>query len=231
MKRKITLLACSTFISFGILFGQVTQSSITRASSNPRTCGTMDHETFLNQQDPARAANRQAYEQATQAYIAANQNAMTTQSVMTIPVVVHLLWKTAAQNITDQQIQSQITVLNQDFGRTNPDASNTPAAFVPVAANTTIQFCLAQRDPNGLATTGIERFNTSVTSWSANDNMKHTATGGLNAWDPTRYLNIWVCNLGGGLLGYGEFPTSTVSQTFGVVILYSAFGSQTIYPS
>src|SRR5665213_654862 len=175
MKKNLTLILACTIFSCGTIFGQLNQSIIHPAVSQPRTCGTMDHEALLDQQDPSHANNRHVYEQATEAYIAAHQNSMSTQSVITVPVVVHVLWHTAAQNIADQQVQSQITVLNQDHSRTNTDAGNTPAAFLPVAANTTIQFCLAQRDPNGNATNGIERLNTATTSFSANDNMKHTA--------------------------------------------------------
>jgi hypothetical protein len=178
---------------------------------------------YLQSVNPNYAADRNAYEQQIQEYIRNNQARMgnSTQSVITLPVVVHVVYKTAAQNIPDNQVFSQIQVLNEDFGRTNADANT----HWSQAANTTIQFCLAQQDPNGNVTNGIDRVSTTVTSFGTNDNVKHANTGGANAWDPTRYLNIWVCNLGSGLLGYGEFPTASVSQTMGVVILYSAFGS------
>jgi hypothetical protein len=170
--------------------------------------------------------DRNAYEKQIQQLVEYySKNGQSTQAVITIPVVVHVVWKTTAQNIPDNQVFSQMQVLNEDFGRTNADASQTPAVWTSIAANTTIQFCLAQQDPNGGATNGIERRNTTVTSFSLNDNVKQYSSGGLDAWDPTRYLNIWVCNLGSGLLGYGEFPTNSVSSTYGVVILYSAFGS------
>jgi hypothetical protein len=145
-------------------------------------------------------------------------------SVFTIPVVVHVVWRTSAQNISDAQIQSQIDVLNEDFALLNADTTNIPAAFRPVAAATNFRFCLAQVDTNGNPTTGIERRQTTVTSFSTNDNVKRYANGGLNPWDQTRYLNIWVCNMGGGILGYGEFPTASPSATYGLVVTYNAFG-------
>lgn len=173
--------------------------------------------------DPNYGAKRNAYEQSVQQYISAHKNDNSVQQVITLPVVVHIVYGSAAQNCSDNQVLSQIQVLNEDFARTNADQNT----HWSQAANTTIQFCLATTDPNGSPTTGIERrqYGTASTSWSTNDNVKHYANGGLNIWDPTRYLNIWVCNLSAGLLGYGEFPTTSVSQTFGAVIDYTCFGS------
>jgi hypothetical protein len=186
-------------------------------------CGTDWHTQSLTNTNPQYAAARNDYETAINEWISRNAHSGV-QSTLTIPVVVHVIWKTAAQNIGDPQVISQIDVLNEDYGRYNADTTNTPAGFQAVAANTGIQFCLAQVDPQGNPTTGIEHIQTTATSFSTNDNVKHSATAGANAWDPTRYLNIWVCNLSNGLLGYAEFPTASVSQTFGVVIQYNAFG-------
>jgi hypothetical protein len=164
----------------------------------------------------------------------AEGNAAARQSnlIYTIPVVVHVVWRTSGQNISDQQIQSQIEALNEDFARLNADTGNTPSVFRAAAAATPFRFCLAQTDTNGNPTNGIERRNTTFSSFSTNDNVKRYATGGLDPWDPSRYLNIWVCNLSGGVLGYGEFPTATVSATYGLVIQYNAFGRVgTLQPS
>ncbi|MFM1744957.1 MAG: hypothetical protein RLZZ630_894, partial [Bacteroidota bacterium] len=140
------------------------------------------------------------------------------------PVVVHVLYANANQNITDAQIASQIEVLNEDFSRLNPDTNNTPAAFQGIAGSPQINFCLAQVDPNGAPTSGIERRQTTTSSFGTNDNIKRFVNGGLDAWDPTQYFNIWVGNLGNFLLGYAEFPTATLSNTYGVVIHYNYFG-------
>ena len=194
------------------------------ANAQVNRCGTMEHEAELRKNNPKREAQVLNYEQAIQPAIQkfATQK---TQGVITIPVVVHVLYSNATQNISDAQINSQIEALNEDFSRTNSDTVNTPAQFQGVAANTNIQFCLAQRDENGLPTTGIERRSTTITSWSTNDNIKHFSTGGLDAWDPTQYFNVWVGNLGSFLLGYGEFPTASVSQTYGVVLHYLYTGT------
>jgi hypothetical protein len=71
-----------------------------------------------------------------------------TEDIILIPVVVHVVYNTNAQNISYEKIQSQIDVLNEDFNRTNLDASNTPMVFRPVAANPKIQFRLACVPPS-----------------------------------------------------------------------------------
>lgn len=121
--------------------------------------------------------------------------------VTRIPVVVHVVWNTTA-------------VLNRDFRRTNPDVSITPAPFLPLATDARVEFFLATSDPSGSPTI----------SFSDNDAVKSTASGGLNAWPAAEYLNIWVCQLGGGLLGYAQFQGGPAA-TDGVVILQSAFGT------
>jgi hypothetical protein len=104
----------------------------------------------------------------------------------------------------------------------NADAANTPSIFT--ASNTDIQFCLATVDPTGAATTGITRTSTATTAFSTNDAMKNNATGGKSAWDASKYLNIWVCDISGGILGYAQFPGGSAS-TDGVVIDYQYFGT------
>jgi hypothetical protein len=144
--------------------------------------------------------------------------------VTTIPVVVHIVHNTDEQNISDAQIASQIDVLNRDFGMKNTDAAQTPAPFKPFVANPLIEFQLATADPDGNPTNGITRTRTTVAGFPPDDSVKSAATGGADAWPTDRYLNIWVCDLGSGLLGYAQFP-GMPPETDGVVILYSAFGT------
>ncbi|HET6990204.1 MAG TPA: zinc-dependent metalloprotease [Bacteroidia bacterium] len=182
----------------------------------------------LLQQDPQWDQKRAVYEQQLQNFIASKRNNPSVQSTITIPVVVHIIYNTAIQNIPDSQIYSQILVLNEDFSRTNPDTVNTPAPFAAVAGNPHIQFCLAQQDPNGLPTSGIERRATSITMFTGLDHPQLYSGGGMNQWDPTRYFNIWVCN--SIYTGLGEFPATTTTSTYGAIILFSSFGSNhTIY--
>ncbi|MCC3156715.1 GEVED domain-containing protein [Hymenobacter sp. 15J16-1T3B] len=189
-----------------------------------RKCATVDNFEAQLAADPTLAGRRAAIESQTQAFLANKGNvAQRTNAVVTIPVVVHVLYNTTAQNISDAQIQSQIDVLNQDYSKTNTDYTKTPSAFAGLVANVGVQFVLAKQTPTGAATTGIERKQTSTTSWGTNDAMKKASTGGLDAWNSSKYLNLWVCNLSGGVLGYAQFPGGAAA-TDGVVILTTAFG-------
>src|SRR3989338_7396146 len=169
----------------------------------------------------------------------------------TIPVVVHIVYNTPAQNIADSVIEDQIRILNEDFQRMNADTVNMRPDFDPVKGSPQIQFVLAQIDPNGMPTNGITRTSTGTTtfgslallggSFADLEKIKSTADGGEDPWDQTRYLNIWVGNmafdlLGNeiiALLGYATPPDglpnwppgSTNGLSDGVVIQYHCFGS------
>ncbi len=139
--------------------------------------------------------------------------------IIEIPVVVNVLYKTTVQNISLAQIQSQITVLNADFVASNTDYNNTPSGFQSVrSGNTGIRFVIDN------TTTDIVRKKTNKTSWQLNDAMKKTSQGGIDPTSPTTKLNIWVCNLTGGYLGYAQFP-GDAAATDGVVIDNNAFGT------
>ncbi len=173
--------------------------------------------------------------------------ARTIGQVYRIPVVVHVIHNGEAlgsgRNIPDANIQHQIEVLNEDFRRMlgTPGWNNHPRG-----ADVMVEFVLAKRDPSGNPTTGIVRWNCNAQGWTAPPH----ATGYINStikpatqWDPTRYLNIWVCDISGGVLGYAQFPDlssllgmpgdggmgapacAQAANTDGVVILYGAFGS------
>jgi len=189
-----------------------------------RVCSTMQHLEVLKAQDPQLEQRMQQIENNTQNFVATDNDASRAAGVQyTIPVVVHVLYNTSTQNISDAQVLSQIAVMNADFRKLNADASLIPSAFAGVAADAQIEFCLAQRTPAGLATTGIIHKSTTTTSFIDDDKAKKSAQGGDDAWDATKYLNLWVCNLGGGLLGYAQFPGGAAA-TDGVVINYTAFG-------
>jgi hypothetical protein len=147
-----------------------------------------------------------------------------TRQLITIPVAVHIVYKRAAENISRAQVRSQITVLNRDYRAKNPDTNNVPAVWNGLVADAKIEFKLATIDPNGKRTSGITRTATTRNSFGADDSVKTKSGGGIAAWPANRYVNIWVCNLGGGLLGYAQFPGGP-ARTDGVVILHSAFGT------
>ncbi|WP_072144799.1 M43 family zinc metalloprotease [Hymenobacter sp. AT01-02] len=193
-----------------------------------RRCSTMDVLTEQLASNPGMARRMAAIEEHTRQF-EANPTARRTTAALTIPVVVHVLYNTTAQNVSDAQVQAQIDVLNQDFAKTNADASLIPAAFAASAASANIQFTLAKRTPTGTATTGIIHKQTKVSSWSSNDAVKNSKRGGDDAWDASKYLNLWVCNLGQGLLGYAQFPGGSPA-TDGVVVLYSSLPGGTAKP-
>jgi hypothetical protein len=176
-------------------------------------------------EDPNFKANVANIEKRTASF-ASNTTSATLAATTTvrIPVVVHVIYNTAQQNISTAQIQSQISVLNKDFRKLNADASKTPALFAGLAADTNVEFYLATTTPTGAATTGITRKSTTKTSWGTKDAMKKSKTGGVDAWNTSKYLNLWVCEIGGGILGYAQFPGG-VAATDGVVIAPNYFGS------
>jgi Pregnancy-associated plasma protein-A/Repeat of unknown function (DUF346) len=187
-----------------------------------RRCATMDVHRRLLSTMPEYARARAAFENVALASERGERLAER-PGVTRIPVVVHVVWNTPEQNISDAQIASQIDVLNRDFRRTNPDINNTPAPFLPLATDARIEFFLATTGPNGAPTTGIQRRQTTVGAFSANDAVKSNVSG-LDAWPARDYLNIWVCQLSGGLLGYAQFPGGPAA-TDGIVVLHSAFGT------
>ncbi len=131
-----------------------------------------------------------------------------------IPVVVNVLYRTVAENISLAQIKSQIEVLNEDFAGTNTDNNLVPTGFLPAfAGNTTIHFTLEN----------VVRKQTTVQTWTTNDAMKRSAAGGINATSPVNKLNFWVLNSMGATMGYSQFPGG-VPATDGVVIVHKYFG-------
>ncbi len=147
------------------------------------------------------------------------------KGTITIPVVVHIVWKTTSQNISDTQIESQIDILNDDFRRTNTTQINTPSVWQSIAADCEIEFCLAKTDPNGQPTNGIQRIQTNHGQFGMNSDIHTSIDGGADDWPNNDYLNIWVCDLGSGLLGYATPPSNWISDGDGVVISYKNFGN------
>lgn len=188
-----------------------------------RNCSSAEHLTHQMAIDANMKERRERIEAHTADYVQRTPS-VSERSVITIPVVVHVLYNSSRDNISDAQILSQIDVLNRDFRKNNAESANIPSAFQSIAADVNIEFCLAKRQPNGTATTGIERLASSNAAWQANDDMKRPEQGGLAAWDATRYLNIWVCALNGGALGYATFPGAPLSSD-GVVVDYRYFGT------
>lgn len=191
-------------------------------NARERVCHTMGNLDRLMHEKPKMAQRMALIEKQTETYVRQVQAnpAQRSQLVVTIPVVFHILYNTAAENISEAQVMSQLDILNEDFRRLNADQDNVWSQ----AADTQIEFCLASQDPNGNPTDGILRVPTNLTSFGTNDAMKFTSQGGSDAWPASDYMNFWVCDLGSSLLGYAQFPGGPAS-TDGIVCNYTATGS------
>lgn len=192
----------------------------------PRTCATMTLHNELAQTDEVYRTNRREIEALTTGRRRAR--AARRSEVVKIPVVVHVLFNTPQENVSEAQIKSQLAVLNRDFRKANTDVALVPPPFKPFVADAMIEFALAVRDPDGQPTSGVTRTPTNVGvfggSIAALDRrIKFGAGGGKDAWPRDLYLNLWVCDLGPQLLGYAQFPGGP-AETDGVVINYTAFG-------
>ncbi len=157
------------------------------------------------------------------------QNNIQQRAVARIPVVVHVVWENAFENISDAQIQSQIDALNRDFRKRN----TVNPIFSRFAVDCEIEFCLAKRDTNNNATTGIVRRQTVIQNIGSlffdtiSRRIFYTAQGGSNAWNPQKYLNIWVCAFSNGFLGVATSPAKALirPKEDGIVVDYRAFGT------
>ncbi len=188
-----------------------------------RTCGTVSSNTILMERFPQFRLNLAEIEGSYQKLREADriQNLPTA----TIQVVIHVVYQTEEQNISDQQVMGQIEVLNRDFGASNADKSSLPKVWSNLPIDSGIRFSLAGTDPDGNPTDGILRKQTEKGGFDHLDSVKFTNQGGSDAWPTDKYLNIWVCNMLGGLLGYAQFPGGPV-ETDGVVVFYRAFGTE-----
>jgi hypothetical protein len=166
--------------------------------------------------DPERGRRLEQVEEFTNRVLAnPNANRLLSNGIIEIPVVFNVLYRTTAQNVSLAQLQSQIDVLNADFAATNADYNLTPSIFQGVrSGDVGVRFVLDQ----------VIRRATNTTSWTTNDNMKRANRGGINPTSPTTKLNIWVCNMGGGILGYAQFPGGSPA-TDGVVLDDNATGN------
>ena len=189
-----------------------------------RQCGTQQVNERLCEQFYGLRERQNRIEERIRRSIVTGEAQRVTRLLITIPVVVHVVYKTDAENISDAQVASQIDALNRDYRLQNDDKSTIPGVWQGLATDVNVEFALATKDPSGKKSTGITRTKTTRDSFGTGDSVKTKAGGGHPAWPSARYLNLWVCNLGDGLLGYAQFPGGP-AKTDGVVILYTAFGT------
>lgn len=208
------------------------------AQQNVHKCYTNEYLDYLEQQNPnLKAAVHNTFEMA-QEYGAHQSHPKATNGIFDtiyrVPVVFHVVYNGSIQNVPTSLLESQIEVLNEDFNRLNSDTSNTRPLFKDRASGVGFEYFLATIDPDGNPTSGITRTPTTATfSFFNLDDMKKAGTG-KEAWDTDEYLNIWVCDLGGLILGFayppavapnwpaGQTPSSAAFE--GVVIHYEVIG-------
>jgi hypothetical protein len=179
-----------------------------------RRCGAMSvHMRLLERYTPFRARQRRL-EEMTQRRRQEGLAAAAPRLV-TVKVVVNVVHRTAEQNVSDAQIKRQITVLNRDFAATNADKSKVPAVWKGFVTDSRLRFKLAS----------VNRKRTTKASFETDDSVKRASSGGMAPFKPSSHLNLWVCALAGGVLGYAQFPGGP-ERTDGVVIDYRAFGTQ-----
>jgi PKD repeat protein len=175
--------------------------------------------------DPVISARRAALRHAADNWLKNNPQ-RSSQTVLTIPTVFHILHDDGPENLSKAQILDQMRIMNEDFRRLNSDTVNTPAPFQAVAADCQLEFRLAQLDPDGNCTDGIVRVKTSGTL-NAVDDIKD-----LSTWDNERYLNVWVVKSiynftgsQGTILGYAYYPGTAPAGRDGFVIRADYVGS------
>jgi hypothetical protein len=208
--KKIFITAFTVLVLFSCQNDQTEATSPDASVATQRLCASQEVLEAQLKENPMLAIKMNEIEAFTTNRILTNR---LVNGKIEIPVVVNVLYKTTAQNISNAQIQSQIDVLNKDFNALNSDYNSVPALFAGVKANVGITFVLDQ----------VIRKSTNKTSWGTNDAMKKTAQGGIAPTSPTTKLNLWSCAIGGGILGYAQFPGGS-SSTDGVVIDSRYFG-------
>lgn len=189
-----------------------------------RQCGTQQVNERLCEENYGLREKQSRIEEQIRRSIATGEAQRVTRQLITIPVVVHVIYKTDAENVSDEQIVSQIDALNRDYRFANDDKSAIPAAWKGLAADANIEFALTTKDPQGKQTNGITRTKTTRDSFGTGDSVKTTSGGGQVPWPSARFLNLWVCHLAGNILGYAQFPGGP-AKTDGVVITSTAFGT------
>jgi hypothetical protein len=218
MKKILLILAGSILFGIGCKKSSVSEQDLTGdapVAVTSRHCAA--EEVFQEQlkADPSLAQRMAAIEQFTRDFANNPDAGRLVSGVMEIPVVFNVLWRTADENVSLDQINSQIDALNKDFSATNSEYNSVPPFFSAVrSGNCNIRFV---RDL-------VIRKQTSKRSWGTNDAMKKSKQGGIDPTSPTTKLNMWVCTLSNGILGYAQFPGGPAA-TDGVVILNTGFGT------
>lgn len=242
--RVATLIALPFFAKAQINYGQI-------INSNPlHTQPLVQHSRVVVAKDENTTPQRKCatphlseeYETWVQKTIQKQQqfaNGKIASVVYNIPVVFHIIHNGQAvgstRNISQAQVNSQITALNNDFRKTNADFNTwvTQSSFIAAAADCEINFCAAKVGPTGTILTepGIDRINSTTKGWNAppysgfnSSYIENTIKPG-SSWDPNKYLNIWIVEFNDGVLGYAQFPTVPSPSTPTIGDMYQQGGA------
>jgi hypothetical protein len=189
-----------------------------------RQCGSMTVYERLSEMVESFRLNQERIENLTREIVNSARLTRERRKLFHIPVVVHCVYRTSEEKITIAQAKSQIKALNKDYRLKNTDKKRIPSPWKSLAADAGIEFYLVDKAPSGAAFGGVTFTKTERTSFGTGDTIKSSAAGGADPWDARKYLNIWVGNLSGGLLGYAQFPGGPL-ETDGVVVAMHAFGT------
>jgi len=214
MKTTIKFILITAFL-FGITAGSWAQKCLTPKIRNQNT---IDNPNILKAIENIQIQ--------TQNWIQNNTSSLESRSVVTLPVVVHIIWRLSEENITNDQVYSQMEVLNEDFRKLNSNFFSGPVPFQSLGADIEIEFCLASIDPFGNPSNGITRtqtFDDDMGMYKYYDDD----LGGKDPWDIKKYINIWVCDIGDdGTLGFATPPgTADPVESDGIVIGHQYFGT------
>ena len=216
MNKSITIIISIVFLA---LYTQINAQ---------RNCGTTNYLNYKLSENPMLKQKMNHIEKEINYWISNSKR--TTEEIIYIPIVFHVLYNNSTTNISDAQIYSQIDILNDDYSRNNADTINTPLMFDSLGTDVRIRFCRAHQTPDGDWTIGITRTSTTKTTFNLSaDEAKFDSKGGVDAWDTEKYLNIWIVPQiidGGitGILGYAQMPGGNAA-TDGVVVGYKYIGN------
>jgi hypothetical protein len=257
MKKNLQITALALALGFATVSAQTGRQAVKSSQAVVNTQQTTEYPIHRTCGTGAPSAEWDAwFNKEVEKFMANDPNAKQMANY-TIPVIVHVIHGGQAVgtgiNLSQAQINSQITVLNADFAGTGKNATNVPTVFASAKANCNVTFCMATKSPTGatLAEPGIERISytskgwTNPASFSTSSAFQSYMDGTIkpaSIWDPTRYLNIWVSDCAGsvGLLGYATFPAGSTltglsgtgtASTDGVWCWVAAFGSKDIQPT
>jgi Pregnancy-associated plasma protein-A len=215
MKKIFIALCAMSLLITSCSKNEKTEEVVNSNEEVSRACHSMENLERQLSEDPSLSQRMNEIERITKNAIETGR--LLPDGTVEIPVVFNVIYKTATENISDAQLQSQIDVLNEDFGATNGDYNLTSTYNSVKAGDTKIRFVLA----------ATNRKFSSKTSWRTDDAMKFASSGGINATTPSTHLNIWVVNKmvsqGRTILGYAQFPGGALS-TDGVVLGYNYTG-------